>query len=188
MDETVRPHIFEPFFTTKPEGVGTGLGLSPVYGIIQKSDGQIRVASAPGVGTRFDMYFPVALDMLSDDDEETGERAPNGSGEIVLVVDDDESIRTLACDILERYGYRVRAAVDGEQALEMARSSRPDLLLTDIGMPGLDGRELASRLPDVRVMFMTGYSEESGPDDWRLLQKPFSTNSLAHAVRAALDR
>ncbi len=196
IDEAVLPRIFEPFFTTKEVHKGTGLGLSTVYGIVTQSGGDVRVHSAKGQGTTFSVYLP-----RCPDEATTAERAPapTGGSETVLVVEDEEAVRALARRILERAGYSVLTASSGADAQSVLATAKApiDLLLTDVVMPGMNGRELAQALRvarhDLRVLFMTGYTDDailrSGTldDDVRLITKPFSADDLVRAVRQALD-
>ena len=199
MPPEVRDRIFEPFFTTKPEGEGTGLGLSSVHGIVRQSGGAISVYSEPGVGTLFRIYLPWV-------DEPEAEPVSAGAGvdlrgsETVLLVEDDPEVRQVARAALTRAGYEVIEAPDGVRALELAAGleSPPDLLLSDLVMPGMGGGELSRRArerwPGLRVLFVSGYSAngmvrrgalEPGVE---LLQKPFTPRELLRRVRACLDR
>jgi two-component system, cell cycle sensor histidine kinase and response regulator CckA len=196
MDAEVLSHIFEPFFTTKPMGQGTGLGLATVYGIVQQSNGCIAVQSEPQRGSSFDMYLPACwareVAVYVDD-------APRRGTETVLLVEDESALRRLAERALTRAGYTVLAASHGPEALALAASypRRIDLLLSDVVMPGMSGREVADRLrardPALRVLFVSGYSEElverHGISQARaaFLQKPFLPRDLTRAVREALD-
>ena len=199
MDPETKSRLFEPFFTTKELGRGTGLGLSTVYGIVQQSGGFITVESAPGKGTEFSVYLPGLGDVATGTQEHpipTQHRA--GSTETILLVEDDEPVRQLAARILSRSGYNVLQAHDGVAALDVAESypAEIDLLLTDVMMPEMDGRELADilsqRRPSTKLMFMSGYSKEGlplledGSDKVTFLQKPFTSESLAGCVRQAL--
>ncbi len=198
MDKDTQTHIFEPFFTTKEQGKGTGLGLATVYGIVKQSGGFIWVYSEPGHGSSFKIYLPR---VESDEDVEqgsAGESPPRGTGEVILLVEDDPALRELVDELLEGGGYTVLAAADGAQALHIAsqREQAVDLLLTDVIMPGLSGRGVADQLrerwPDLRVLFMSGYSDEAisrkGILDpgFNYIQKPFNETALAEAVRSAL--
>jgi len=225
MDNETQAHIFEPFFTTKEPGKGTGLGLATVYGVVKQSDGWIWVDSEPGRGTTFQIYLPrveepPVEESVVDDCEieeipveqtqaETEEEpapktapalatAPKGT-ETVLVVEDQDGIRDIVRESLRRNGYKVLIAVDGDEALQMA-GAYPDpihLLVTDLVMPNIGGRELAQRLtplrPGMKVVFMSGYSEHSALDidatsqSATVLQKPFSLDALARTVRRVLD-
>jgi len=204
MDEEVQARVFEPFFTTKALGKGTGLGLSTVYGIVKQSGGYIWVKSQKGVGTVFDVYLPrvaepkKAADASADARADRSAEAPRGS-ETVLLVEDEESVRSLIRKILEQRGYRVLEARSGQEALDLCASydGPIDLLLTDVVMPEMSGRELAERLlPDraeIRVLFMSGYTEDAvvrhGIENTRInfLEKPFSPAALARKVREVLD-
>ncbi len=193
--------IFEPFVTTKGPGEGTGLGLSTVYGIVQNSHGQIRVDSEPGRGACFEIFLPTVEDAVVEEIEaEEDAESPRGT-ETILLVEDEAAVRSLLRRFLDGQGYRVVEASDGEMALEQAenRDGEIDLLLTDLVMPGMGGFELArqmeSRWPDLKILFMSGYSEDavgmmdSEPlmDSANFLQKPFSTDLLARRVRAILE-
>ncbi|MEO8503976.1 MAG: PAS domain S-box protein [Acidobacteriota bacterium] len=201
MDESVRRHIFEPFFTTKSQGKGTGLGLATVYGIVKQSSGHITVDSRPGKGTEFHIYLPRADGTAEPGAAaERATQAPAGR-ETVLLVEDEASVRGLVARFLERLGYRVLEAGDGIEAMEkFARvAGKIDLLLTDVVMPRLGGAELADRLmrqkPNLPVLFVSGYTENNEHllragtlrGGVRYLQKPFSTELLAHKLRELLD-
>ena len=190
MDAATRARAFEPFFTTKPIGEGTGLGLATVFGIVAQSGGTVQVESEPGRGTTFTVLLP-AVD--EEDDAAPAPDAPRGA-ETVLVVEDDASVRGVARRMLERHGYTVFEAEHGVDALGQIehRGDEVDLVLTDVRMPGLDGRELARRLraarPSLPVVLMSGYPSESATAaDLRFLAKPFTAGALLHTVRDALD-
>ncbi|MGA7795622.1 MAG: ATP-binding protein [Candidatus Acidiferrales bacterium] len=198
MDEATKTHIFEPFFTTKELGKGTGLGLATVYGIVKQSGGYIWVDSSPGAGTTFEIYLPQAAGKASNaDQEEKNSPIPRGS-ETVLVVEDEAGVRELACQFLRVKGYNVLEAEGGHAALDVARryTGAIHLLLSDMVMPKMSGGELAAQLkairPDLRIAFMSGYSEFSRGDlgkgfpEAPVLQKPFSPASLVEIVREAL--
>ncbi|MBC8087091.1 MAG: response regulator, partial [Phycisphaerae bacterium] len=167
MTEEVKQRIFEPFYTTKERGKGTGLGLSLVYATVEQSGGVIRVTSAPNQGASFEMYFPSsdepAIQAVS---AAPATPARNGT-ELILLAEDEDSVRAVAREALERRGYRVLAAADGPSALALARSCNEtiDLLLTDVVMPGMNGRELAEALllerPGTRVLFASGYTDDA---------------------------
>ncbi len=201
MDPEVQEHLFEPFFTTKPQGVGTGLGLSTVYGIVTQSGGWIHVDSEKSVGTTFKIYLPPATAAFA-----APAAAPPlaASGEqlqgTVLVVEDQESVRRLTSQMLTLLGHQVLEAGDGNQALALA-DSHPgpiDLLLTDVVMPGMTGRQLADafarRRPETQILFMSGYTDNAvahhGMLDPKvtLLEKPFRLETLAEKVQQALFR
>lgn len=190
--------VFEPFFTTKPLGQGTGLGLSMVYGFVQQSSGFISVTSTEDVGTSITLHIPVAQPSSS----ETVSSAANaevvaGAGQTILVVEDDDSVRLLLDSALQDLGYRVHLAEDGQQALKLlGQMSAVDLLVTDVGLPGLNGRQLAEIVqqhrPDLPVLFISGYAENAatrseflGPR-MKLMTKPFTLDSLAETVSCVL--
>jgi CheY-like chemotaxis protein len=197
MDAATQARIFEPFFTTKP-GHGTGLGLATVYGIVKQSGGYIWVHSEPGRGTTFRIYFP-RVEELPEAAAAPAPAEPPGGSETVLLVEDQEALRGVVRESLEAVGYRVLEAADGPGALELAAATREPihLLLTDVIMPRMSGVELAERLrarqADLRVVFMSGYTDDvitrSGllAQNSRLLQKPFTTPVLARTVREALS-
>jgi two-component system CheB/CheR fusion protein len=195
MSNEVQQHIFEPFFTTKPVGKGTGLGLATVYAVAKQSGGEVTVDSEPAKGAKISVYFPAA--------EEAAQplartpRATLGSlngTETILLAEDDSGVRRLIAEILGGLGYTVLEAGDGPEALELARSKSVDLLLSDMVMPKMNGRELARQLrqeqPGVRVMFISGYTPEEGQDSGgdAFLPKPFSREELAQKIRDLLDR
>jgi two-component system, cell cycle sensor histidine kinase and response regulator CckA len=198
MDAETMLHIFEPFFTTKEKGKGTGLGLATVYGVVKQSEGYIWVDSDLGKGTTFKVYLPLAVrGVVAATTEQAPVIAPRGS-ETVLVVEDEDSLRTLVSDLLEQNGYTILTASCGTKALEVAEEydGPIHLLLTDVVMPGMGGPALAKNLarvrPETRILFMSGYIEfHSGgssnlPRDIKLLQKPFSNDTLIREVGAAL--
>ncbi|MDX2184527.1 MAG: ATP-binding protein [Gemmatimonadaceae bacterium] len=197
MDEGTRSQIFEPFFTTKERGRGTGLGLSMVYGIVRQSGGRIYVESQLGQGTRFTIFLPRSTAAVSDVSSNVVAPTIGGHG-TVLVVEDAEDVRLFVVRMLQRAGYTVRAAADGIEAMALlARdASTIDLLLTDVIMPGMNGRELADRVvqdrPDIGVLFMSGYTDNAivhhGVLDGRtpFIHKPFTTDELLAAVRRVL--
>jgi len=200
MDEATRLRIFEPFFTTKPAGKGTGLGLSTVYGIVKQSSGYVWVYSERDMGTTFKIYLPRldAEEISALTAEHRGVAALSGS-EIVLLVEDEPSVRSLARRILERNGYTVLEAPDGRDALRLAEQYKQpiQLLLTDMMMPELSGPDvwaaLKDKRPELRVLFMSGYTNEDMVRRGLLdtgsafLQKPFTATDLAKAARTALD-
>ena len=190
--------IFEPFFTTKPEGKGTGLGLSVVHGVVRQHDGFIRVTSQMGLGTRFDMYLPASLGLVTAVPVQSLDAARGGT-EGILLVDDEEAVLRLALRTLERAGYRVFAAADADQALELFREHRSeiDLVLSDLVMPKVSGRELMREIrklgSDIPFLFSSGYSDGGVHRGFvldkgiRLLTKPYELDELKRKVRAALD-
>jgi PAS domain S-box-containing protein len=199
MDEQTRLRIFEPFFTTKDRGKGTGLGLATAYGIIRQLGGRITVRSAPGSGTTFDIELPYS-DRPVDPPKPVPPRPARPTGfETLLVVEDEAPVRALMCDALRRAGYHVLQADGGPSALHTidGHAGSLDLLVTDVVMPGMSGRELANQMlsvrHDLRVLFISGYAEDDlvppGASDpsVSLLRKPFTTDALVRRVREMLD-
>ena len=201
MTEETQAHMFEPFFTTKEKGKGTGLGLATVYGIVKQSGGFIWVYSEVGHGSTFKIYLP-RLDDASQRPAPAATpavRAPRGT-ETVLLAEDEPPVRAIARQVLERHGYTVLEAPSAESALDIATrySGTIHLLLTDVIMPGMNGRELATRLadlrPDARVIFMSGYTDDAVMRHGVLepgatyVQKPFTPDAIARKVREVLDR
>ena len=199
MDEETQAHAFEPFFTTKPRGQGTGLGLAMVYGTVKQSGGFIWVYSEPGHGATFKIYLPrVDAPVESATPPAPVERPPRGS-ETVLLAEDEPAVRAIAQQVLERQGYTVLAAPSGADALALAaqHGATIDLLLTDVVMPGMSGRDLADRLtaqrPGIRVLYISGYTDNAIVRHGMLepglayLQKPFRPDALVRKVRDVLD-
>jgi two-component system cell cycle sensor histidine kinase/response regulator CckA len=199
MDEGTRQRVFEPFFTTKGTGHGTGLGLSTVYGIVQQSGGRIEVVSEPGKGATFYVFLPRVTNRgAGPAGEAESESAPGGGSETVLVVEDQHEVRRLTADVLRSHGYRVLEAADGARALAILEAHRSplDLLLTDVVLPGINGRELATRAqqlrPDLKVLFTSGYTDDviahRGVLDPGVayLPKPYAPEELASKVRETL--
>jgi PAS domain S-box-containing protein len=198
MDEEARQHVFEPFFTTKQRGWGTGLGLSTVYGIVQQNGGWIEVQSEAGQGTAFHIYFPCLRSPAPADESQRSAPAPRGGSETIMVVEDLQEVRALITHILESHGFRILSAASGGEALARAQEYADpiDLLLTDVVMPGMNGRQLADQLmtlrPQIKVLFTTGYSWEvianRGILDLQLpyLPKPFTPDELVSKVRQVL--
>jgi PAS domain S-box-containing protein len=202
MSSQVKAHLFEPFFTTKEKGRGTGLGLSTVFGIVSRSGGHIRVESQEGEGTRFRVYWPrdgVAETKAHDQVLRTGAGSQERDRETVLVVEDDAGVRSLAARVLLMYGYQVLDAADGPEALRISQQHDGPihLVLTDVIMPKMNGRDLVDSLrherPDVAILYMSGYADgvilEPGTlsPDIGFLSKPFSVEGLIEKVRALLD-
>jgi CheY-like chemotaxis protein len=199
MDGLIKAHLFEPFFTTKGPGKGTGLGLATVYGIVTQSGGAIRVESEPGQGATFTIELP-RVDAPADRPGDAGDAsaAPIGS-ETVLLVEDEPEVRGLARDILHQQGYTVLEAADGDQALRVGREHRGPihLLVTDVVMPQMGGRELADRLQagrgEIKVLYVSGYTDDAilrqgvSETGTAFLPKPFTAAALAHKVRQVLD-
>jgi len=201
MEELVKNHMFEPFFTTKKTGRGTGLGLSTVYGIVRQSGGCIGVESEMGKGTAFKVYFPAARFIGGERNIAEGgaDKADLSGSETILVAEDDSAVRSLVKDILTSYGYRVLEAGNGLEALEVANGNhgKIDLLLTDVVMAQMGGRELTDRMklirPELKTIYMSGYTDDAvirhgvftKMDPF--LQKPFTPESLVSKVRMVLD-
>ncbi len=196
IDPSVLPHIFEPFFTTKEDGVGTGLGLSTVYGIVAQSGGGLEVRPLVGGGTSFVIYLPVATGPVAEESwtDHPGTSLAVGT-ETILLVEDEEPVRELVRRVLQGLGYRVISAARPSEAERMLdETDGVDLMLTDVVMPEMSGYDLALRVreqrPDMRLLFMSGYAHRvSGAEsaEGQLLKKPFAPEQLAHAVRATLD-
>lgn len=200
MDEQTRNHIFEPFFTTKEVGKGTGLGLSTVYGIVKQSGGNIWVYSEPGRGTTFKIYLPLVTDEATASAAKPMSATFRFGSETILLVEDEAVVRNLSREVLESCGYRVIEAVDGIEALKIAENLDHgiDLLMTDVVMPQIGGRELAEKLserfPKMHVLFTSGYTDSAAirhgilNEGTNFLPKPFTFNELADIVRELLDR
>ncbi|HQO26675.1 MAG TPA: PAS domain S-box protein [Acidobacteriota bacterium] len=199
MDADTLSHMFEPFFTTKERGKGTGLGLSTVYGIVKQHGGHIEAVSQPGQGTTFRILFP-RVEAPPSGEADLAEEEPAGRGSArLLVVEDEAMVRKMVCDILRSHGYRVMEAAGPDEALGlMAAESEPvDLVLTDVIMPRMNGRELYERLrqiqPGVRVLYMSGYPAEVIAEQGlvreaiHFLQKPFSVRTFLETLRGVLE-
>ena len=198
MPPEIAAHAFEPFFTTKTAGQGTGLGLSQVYGFVKQSGGHVKIYSEPSHGTSVKLYLPRLHGEPARAEAARPTSAPRGS-ETVLVVEDDEEVRAYVVEILRDLGYQVLDAADAAGALALAedKARRIDLLLSDVVLPGQNGRSLAEELakqrPDIGILFMTGYSRNAIVHQGRLdhgvnlIQKPLNQAALAARVRAVLD-
>ncbi len=200
MDSDTLSHVFEPFFTTKETGKGTGLGLATVFGIVEQSGGAIWCNSAPGEGTLFRTLLPAtaAVEFRATHPNSGLAEGPRGTGEVILLVEDEDRVRKLASRILQGRGYVVLEGRDGREGISVseAHAGKIDLLLTDVVMPHVGGRELAERIlttrPDIKVVFMSGHMQdvvlrEGIQSGTPFLQKPFTPTALAQKVREILD-
>ncbi len=200
MDKHLLGNIFEPFFTTKPAGEGTGLGLAVVYGIAEQNGGFVDVASRPGEGATFSVYVPRAAPLRESVDQSGEAKEVERGSEVILLVEDEPALLGLARRLLERLGYRVIAADSPGMALELLKNESlptPDVVLTDLVMPGMNGRDLAERVvaarPGVKCLFMSGYGADIvahrnvTSNDFAFIQKPFTREGLAAKVREVLD-
>jgi CheY-like chemotaxis protein len=197
MDPDTKDRIFEPFFTTKERGKGTGLGLSTAYGIVKQGGGSIAVSSEPGKGATFTVYLPSLEEAATPGGDL--ERSPGRDSETILLVEDEAGVRAVARELLEMDGYHVLEAENGAKGLELALThpGPVHLLLSDIVMPGMSGRDLAERLcvqrPGTRVLFISGFTDDTmvrrGVHDAKVafLQKPFTLETLSKKVREVLD-
>jgi CheY-like chemotaxis protein len=200
MDKAVLDHLFEPFFTTKPRGRGTGLGLSTCYGIVKQNRGSISVYSEPGHGTTFKVCLPAVPEAKPDQPEAEQAYDQYNGVETILAVEDDGTVRNIIVRILEDRGYTVLAAANGREAIKVANgySGTIHLLLSDVIMPLMGGKELSQRIselrPGIRTVFMSGYTDNSivhhGVLDpgVEFIQKPFSPLTLEKNVREVLDK
>jgi CheY-like chemotaxis protein len=200
MDEETIARAFDPFFTTKPAGKGTGLGLSMIYGFARQSNGQVRIYSEVGQGTTVKIYLPRYHGKdTGEEAEEPSEELPRAeSGETVLVVDDEPTVRMLVGDTLAELGYKGIEAADAASGLKVLESDvKIDLLITDVGLPGgMNGKEMADEArkhrPDLKVLFITGYAENAAVTNGRLepgmhvLSKPFPIDKLAARIRSII--
>ena len=200
MAPEVIARAFDPFFTTKPLGEGTGLGLSMVYGFVRQSGGQVRIYSELGKGTTVCLYLPrlVAADN-EEEDSPIATQIEQGTGETVLVIDDEPTIRMLVAEVLQEHGYTVIEADNGPTGLRILQSAkRIDLLITDIGLPGgLNGRQVVDAArqarPDLKVLFITGFAENAAIGNGFLapgmavITKPFVLTALSQKIRDLID-
>jgi CheY-like chemotaxis protein len=201
MPADVIERAFDPFFTTKPIGQGTGLGLSMIYGFAKQSEGHARIYSEEGQGTTIKIYLPRSQGAVEEAAEATSlTEAPRAEqGETVLLVEDEPVVRSLIVDVLRDLGYRALEAADGPSGLKILQSRRRiDLLVTDVGLPGLNGRQLADqareRRPDLKVLFITGYAENATVSHgfldpgMEMVTKPFAIEDLAIRIREMIER
>ena len=199
MGPEVIARAFEPFFTTKPLGQGTGLGLSMVYGFAKQSEGHLKIYSEVRTGTTVKLYLPRHRGVAPEEEPAApAQRAPRAeAGETVLVVEDEPVVRDLIVDVLQDLGYRALEAADGPSGLKLLQSrGRIDLLVTDVGLPGLNGRQLADhareRRPDLKVLFITGYAENATlangflDPGMEMITKPFAVEALATKIRSMI--
>lgn len=197
MSPETAERAFDPFFTTKPKGQGTGLGLATVYGIVKRAGGHVMLYSEPGIGTAVKIHLPATAKSPTDQASAPA-AATSGGGEVILLAEDEPTVRRVVERMLERAGYAVLSAQDVDDALELVKRHDVDLLLTDVVMPGMVGPELAARMretqPSLRVLFTSGYSHELlTPDSLdaqpgtAFLEKPFASNALLQMVRDLLD-
>ncbi|XYD11842.1 PAS domain-containing protein (plasmid) [Methylobacterium sp. NMS12] len=198
MPPDVIAKAFDPFFTTKPIGQGTGLGLSMIYGFAKQSEGNVKIYSENGQGTSVKLYLPRYFGEVEEDGTAAVETPRAEHGETVLVVEDDDTVRTLVVEVLGELGYATREAPDGLTGLRILQSdARIDLLVTDVGLPGLNGRQLADQArttrPDLKVLFMTGYAENAAfgaghlAQGMQMITKPFPVEGLASKIRAIIE-
>jgi two-component system cell cycle sensor histidine kinase/response regulator CckA len=199
MDATTAERAFEPFFTTKERGKGTGLGLSMVFSIVQAAEGQVRLQTKPGEGATLRVYLPFCEGEPAPRTTPTNGTMAVGRSEAVLLVEDDDAVRRVTTRMLEGLGFRVIAASGPRQALDLARDhiGTIDVLLSDVIMPGINGREMAEAArklrPGLKVVFVSGYTDDVGllhqlrTQTVFFLQKPFTAQGLGEMLRAALD-
>ena len=199
MDSSTMSHIFDPFFTTKDKGVGTGLGLATVYGIVKQHQGHVVVESQPGRGTVFKVYFSLVQEPSDKSLAPEGDKPQPLGTETVLVVEDEDAVRNLACEALEMLGYATLSASDPQQAMATSDNygGPIHLLLSDVVLPQMDGNTLYKRLaetrPDMKVLYVSGYTEDfivhHGVLDHgvHFLAKPFTVDTLAKKLRTILD-
>jgi CheY-like chemotaxis protein len=202
MTPDVIERAFDPFFTTKPIGQGTGLGLSMIYGFARQSEGYVKIYSEVGQGTTVKLYLPRLRGDAEEEDlsSERPFQLPRAEGgEVVLVVEDESSVRDLVIEVLTELGYTALQAVDGPSGLKMIEAAGAlDLLITDVGLPGLNGRQLADAArqlrPDLKILFMTGYAENAAighgflEPGMEMITKPFPLDALAERIRMMIER
>jgi nitrogen-specific signal transduction histidine kinase/CheY-like chemotaxis protein len=197
MTPDVLTKVFEPFYTTKPVGQGTGLGLSMVYGSMRQAKGAVQILSQPGTGTSVKLYMPGLGSDVGVSKLKENTQAPLGEGEIVLVVEDEAVVRSLIVEVLGELGYQAREAADAQEAIPILESKqRIDLMICDVGLPGMNGRQLADlgqlRRPGLKVLLATGYAEGSNVSGYlasnmEIITKPFAIDTLANKISEMLD-
>ena len=200
MDDAVKAHIFEPFFTTKGPDKGTGLGLATIYGIVKQSQGHISVYSEPNQGAAFTIYLPRLEEPVSTGKSSPSLAAVPGGRETVLLVEDGDAVRTITREMLQMFGYHVLEATRGDEAIHLVEQTTEPihLLISDVVMPGMGGRQLSEHLlamrPGLKVLFFSGYMDDAVvrhgilQAEVAFLHKPFTIATLAHKVREALDK
>ena len=200
MTPEVKAHVFEPFFTTKEVGKGTGLGLATVFGIVKQSGGTINLYTEPGHGTTFKIYLPAIDEPLRPSHHDQHAAKVTGGAETILLVEDDDAVRAIARLFLQNQGYTVLQAENGKRALAIIETHRGriDLLMTDVVMPGMSGRQLAetlgARYPGIKVLYVSGYTDDSVirhgilQVEVAFLQKPYRPQALARKVREVMDK
>ncbi|MDP9836586.1 CheY-like chemotaxis protein/anti-sigma regulatory factor (Ser/Thr protein kinase) [Neorhizobium huautlense] len=190
--------VFDPFFTTKPIGQGTGLGLSMIYGFAQQSGGAVRIDSTPGEGTGITLYLPSSENSAEHDDNQDKADAPEGSGQAVLLVEDDDSVRMLISEVLTSLSYKVLEAADANLAVPILQGRAViDLMISDVGLPGMTGRQLAEiarqHRPDLPILFVTGYAENAMTKasflgtNMAMISKPFAIDVLAAKINEMIS-
>ena len=197
MTDEVRQRLFEPFFTTKGHGRGTGLGLAVVHGIVIQNHGAIHVDSQSGEGSVFTVWLPMVASAVDEPEPQAPPASTDAAGETVLIVEDEEAIRKLIRRVLERAGYRVLEAADAVEGTRQFHARAVDLIIADVGLPGMQGDQLAESLlrgaPDTRVLLLSGYTEADIGERVSdlgivFLPKPFTPQDLLSAVAALLSR
>ncbi len=197
MDEQTRSKIFDPFFTTKEIGKGTGLGLATVYGIVKQHNGYITVESAPNQGTVFHIYLPLVKEKVGETDDTT--IPPIGGTETILIAEDNEGVRRYMREVLQKYGYTIREAIDGEDAVERFKENPDiDLIIIDSVMPRKNGREAYEEIhaidPQLKVLFTSGHTKDIVLDkgieekEFDFIGKPMSLSKLLRKIREVLDK
>ena len=199
MGDDIKQKIFEPFFTTKEKGLGTGLGMSTVYGIVKQNKGSIYAFSESGLGTTIKIYWPASEENRASEETQILPKVALLGNESIFVVEDDEGVRNFVCTALKDLGYSVTEAINGKKALNMLqnKSLNIELIITDLIMPEMNGKELAIEvekiMPDTQILFTSGYTEDHIADSGSLekginfLQKPYTMQALAKKVREVLD-